>query len=269
LLSAPQPDEVVEVFTGDTLEEAMAYAVASLGPDLTVRRARRVRKGVQGLRGKESYEVVAVPAPRAAGDDAVGSAFAALLEQAELAEDPQPVRRTARPATADAAPVVLASVPVPRPELEPFVPQPVARVVEAAPARPRRAVPATRTPRSAPRCAAPAAPAPRRTAETVGWGVVALRELGLPRAVLAALPAKEPRTDMAWVAALTKAFASVLPLADPSAAVCVSGTGLEGVRGILDAARKGMTPGTITYAGRTAPATATELALAVRAEVLG
>jgi hypothetical protein len=40
------------------------------------------------------------------------------------------------------------------------------------------------------------------------------------------------------------------------------------VRGILAAARKGMTPGTITYAGRTAPATATELALAVRAEVL-
>lgn len=73
---------------------------------------------------------------------------------------------------------------------------------------------------------------------------------------------------MAWVAALTKAFASVLPDADPSASVCVSGSGLEGVRGILAAARKGMTPGTITYAGRTAPATATELALAVRAEVL-
>ena len=269
MLSAPQPDEVVEVFTGDTLEEAMAYAVASLGPDLTVRRARRVRKGVQGLRGKESYEVVAVPAPRAAADeDAVGSAFAALLEQAELAEDPQPVRRTARPATADAPPVVLASVPVPRPELEPFVPV-APPVVDPAPVRARRPVPATRAPRPAPRRATSAAAAPRRTAETVGWGVVALRELGLPRAVLAALPAKEPRTDMAWVAALTKAFASVLPPADPTAPVCVSGTGLEGVRGILAAARKGMTPGTITYAGRTAPATAMELALCVRAEVLG
>ena len=74
---------------------------------------------------------------------------------------------------------------------------------------------------------------------------------------------------MAWVAALAKAFATVLPDPDPSAPVCVSGSGLEGVRGILAAARKGMTPGTITYAGRTAPATATELALAVRAEVLG
>jgi hypothetical protein len=260
----------------------MAYAVASLGPDLTVRRARRVRKGVQGLRGKESYEVVAVPAPRAAADeDAVGSAFAALLEQAELAEDPQPVRRTARPATADAPPVVLASVPVPRPELEPFVPA-IEDQVEVAPppsaapapaAAPVRSRTTPRPPRPAPRPiprrAAAAAPAARRTGETVGWGVVALRELGLPRAVLAALPAKEPRTDMAWVAALTKAFASVLPPADPTAPVCVSGTGLEGVRGILAAARKGMTPGTITYAGRTAPATATELALAVRAEVLG
>jgi hypothetical protein len=87
--------------------------------------------------------------------------------------------------------------------------------------------------------------------------------------VLAALPAKEPKDDLAWVAALAKAFATVLPEADPSAAVCVSGSGLEGVRGILAAARKGMTPGTITYAGRTAPATAMELALCVRAEVLG
>jgi hypothetical protein len=275
LLSAPQPDEVVEVFTGDTLEEAMAYAVAGLGPDLTVRRARRVRKGVQGLRGKERYEVVAVPAPRAAAeDDAVDPAFAALLERAEQDEDPQPVRRTARPAHDDAPPVVLESVPQPRLPEPPRLEAPALTTLDrpavvvpapAAPATVRRPRPAARP---TPRRAAPAAPAPRRTAETAGWGRTALRELGLPRAVLAALPAKEPRTDMAWVAALTKAFASVLPEADPTAAVCVSGTGLEGVRGILAAARKGMTPGTITYAGRTAPATAMELALCVRAEVL-
>jgi hypothetical protein len=70
------------------------------------------------------------------------------------------------------------------------------------------------------------------------------------------------------VAALSRAFAAVVPPADPSADVCVSGTGLAGVKGIVSAARRGMTPGTITYDGRTAPATPTELALAVRAEVL-
>jgi hypothetical protein len=273
LPSAQQHDEVVEVFSGDTLEEAMAYAVATLGPDLTVRRARRVRKGVQGLRGKETYEVVAVPAPRAEPADAVGNAFEALLAQAEEAEQPVPVRRVARPAHADAPPVVLEAVP----ELAPVSPAPEAIVFDQAMLAPPPAAavaPLPRKPSAAParRPATPrkaVVPAPRRTAEVSGWGRSALRQLGLPTAVLSALPAMEPKDDLAWVAALAKAFATVLPEADPSAAVCVSGTGLDGVKGILAAARKGMTPGTITYAGRTAPATAMELALAVRAEVLG
>ena len=310
--SAQPSDEVVEVFTGDTLEEAMAYAVATLGPDLTVRRARRVRKGVQGLRGKESYEVVAVPAPRAAtADDALGDAFEALLAQAEEAEEesqPLPVRRTTRPAHADLPPVVLEAVP----ELAPIAPAPEAIVFDQemlapptpAPA-PRKASPASTarkaSPASAPSAAKPAratrpsarttataakpatkttparttapargvtAPAPRRTGSESGWGRTALKQLGLPTAVLAALPAREPKDDLAWVSALAKAFATVLPQADPNAAVCVNGTGLEGVKGILAAARKGLTPGTITYAGRTAPATPMELALCVRSEVL-
>jgi hypothetical protein len=294
LQSARQSDEVVEVFTGDTLEQAMAYAVATLGPDLTVRRARRVRKGVQGLRGKETYEVVAVPAPRAASGDAVGTAFDALLAQAEEAEDlaqPQPVRRTTRPAEPDLPPVVLEAVPelapvTPAPEAivfdqemlapapTPTAAKPVAKPVAPKPLAAKPAAPRTRTtaPKSARTTAParrPAVPAPRRTGSESGWGRTALKQLGLPTAVLAALPAKEPKDDLAWVAALAKAFATVLPEADPAAAVCVSGTGLDGVRGILAAGRKGMTPGTITYAGRTAPATAMELALCVRAEVLG
>jgi hypothetical protein len=283
LQSAQQSDEVVEVFTGDTLEEAMAYAVATLGADLTVRRARRVRKGVQGLRGKEKYEVVAVPAARPPSDDALGSAFDALLAQAEEAEDATssvPVRRTTRPAHADQPPVVLEAVP----ELMPVSPAPEAIVFDQemlapapapAPAPVRKAPAAKRAParKPSPRATTPArvatAPAPRRTGSESGWGRTALKQLGLPTAVLAALPAKEPKDDLAWVAALAKAFATVLPEADPSAPVCVSGAGLEGVRGIHAAGRKGMTPGTLTYAGRTAPATAMELALCVRAEVLG
>ena len=114
---ASQDDEVVQVFTGDSLEQAMAYAVAALGPDLQVRRARKVRKGVAGLAGRDKYEVVAAPAETAPDADPVENAFDALLSQAEQAELPaelqRPVRRTTRPAPEQAA------VPTPRPTPHP------------------------------------------------------------------------------------------------------------------------------------------------------
>ncbi len=44
----------------------MAAAVEALGPDLVVRRARKVRSGVRGLMGKDRYEVLAAPGARAA-----------------------------------------------------------------------------------------------------------------------------------------------------------------------------------------------------------
>jgi hypothetical protein len=70
------------------------------------------------------------------------------------------------------------------------------------------------------------------------------------------------------VAALEKALAAVLPPAAPASATqpaVVCGYGVAGVVAILGAAARGMTPGTITDQGRTAPATPTELALVVRA----
>jgi len=283
LLSAPQrertvgdlDDEVVQVFTGDSLEEAMAHAVATLGPDLTVRRARKVRKGLQGLAGKDRYEVVALT-PHADEGDALEGAFSALLQQAEQEEagrGPRPAR-TATPepplaAAAQPAPRVLraasaapAAVPAPRAAVEAAAPpapepRPAARPARRAPRR----QPAART-----RAAAPApVPVPQ------GWSRAALRAAGLPRAVLAALPARDPRSDAAWIAALAKAIASVLPpVATPGREhpVAVDGCGLAGVAGIVRAALKGFPPGTITYDGRTAPATPTELALAVRAELV-
>ncbi|MDP9434997.1 MAG: hypothetical protein M3P93_07305, partial [Actinomycetota bacterium] len=60
-----QPAEVVQSFSGDSLEEAMAAAVDALGPDLVVRRARKVRSGVRGLMGRERYQVLALPDPLA------------------------------------------------------------------------------------------------------------------------------------------------------------------------------------------------------------
>jgi hypothetical protein len=322
LLSAPQSDEVVEVFDGDTLEEAMARAVAVLGPDLTVRHARRVRKGVQGLRGKERYEVMAVRAPHTSGD-VLGNAFASLLSRAEHDEDaaqPHPVRRTARPAEERTGRAVLTSVPEilhrhePDDEVQLFdqelldqelldqdplpqqafdrkpvaVPQPQwshQPTQEAADAPHPLPGPSAPRPEAAPRPSvapvpnvvairqptkgrAASAPATARRTGGSGWNRRTLAHLGLPRWVLAALPADDPQGDLAWVAALEQAFATGLPAADPTGAVVVSGTGLEGVLGVLAGARRGLTPGTITYAGRTAPATATELALVVRAEVL-
>lgn len=286
-------DEVVQVFTGDTLEEAMAYAVATLGPDLAVRRARKVRKGLQGLTGKDRYEVVAL-APTAAGQDrdAVGSAFEALLAQAEEVESvrgsaPAPGAATspapAAPRAARAAAPAGARPEVPAPRAA-VVPVPALAAPEPPmPAQPSPSAPSRRAQQRTRAAARPPARTPARTAARTrpakpvtadaptGWSRAALVAAGLPRPVLAALPARDPRDDAGWISALTRAIATVLPPAAPLDAehpVTVSGHGLAGVVGILRAAGKGLPPGTIAYDGRTAPATATELALAVRAEVL-
>ncbi|MCW2599364.1 MAG: hypothetical protein JWM02_1193 [Frankiales bacterium] len=312
-------DEVVEVFTGDTLEEAMAYAVASLGPDLTVRRARKVRRGMQGLVGKDRYEVVAVPPARPASDSAVdnpvNSAFDALLSQAEAAELPR-VRRTSRPASAATAPHPSPAVadhtgrsvdraveqaverafeqaldqtlpPVLSPP--PVVEAPAQVVLDIAPEqvvapRPRWAAAAEKAPAKAPADAPTKAPVKRAAAKKAsvkgppavpapsGWSRQALTDLALPAAVLDALPGQDPVEDLSWVAALASALSTVLPEpASPDEAhpLVVNGYGISGVLGLLDAATRGLTPGTITLGDRTAAATATELALAIRAAVVG
>lgn len=294
-------DEVVEVFTGDSLEQAMAYAVAALGPDLQVRRARKVRKGVAGLTGRDKYEVVAAPADAPAQGDPVDSAFDALLSQAEEAEQPaqpHPVRRTTRLAPEQVPrpvtdhdevlalvqarqiltpPTTLTVTEPELPVLEPSVfeppvfelpvEEPVA-VAVAVPAKPKAPV------------AKPKAPAAKRTPRTKaarvaaapsGWSRTALVELGVPEEVLAGLPTEDPTDDLAWAAALAAAIAVVLPApaalseADP---VVVDGHGVTGALGILRAARLGLTPGTITTGHRTVPASAAELALVLRSAVI-
>lgn len=267
-----QPEEVVEVFTGDTLEEAMAYAVAALGPDLSVRRARKVRRGVQGLVGKDRYEVVAIPSPSASIEGAVDSAFDALLLQAEAAEEPTSRgRRTTRPALA--AP----PVPHPAPALaqhterlpEPARPEPV-ELVHVEPVAPTRV--AKTAPAAAARKRAPRTKKAFVAAAPTGWSLQALSDLGLPASVLEALPQDEPADDLAWVVALAVAMSAVLPVPaalDSEHPLVVNGYGMAGVLGLLDAAARGLTPGTITVGDRTAAATATELALVVRTAVIG
>jgi hypothetical protein len=315
LPSVLQPEEVVEVFLGDTLEEAMAYAVAALGPDLSVRRARKVRRGMQGLVGKDRYEVVAIPSPSVSPEGALESAFDALLLQAESAEAPTsttPQRRTTRPAapappptphpapsvaehaarlpepvtlTQIAAPVVLEAQPVEALQLvSPAAPAAVleqAAVVEPVPVveAPTAVVEAPATVVEAPvatkRTASKRAPRTKKAAApltSLGWSRQALIALGLPAPVLDALPHDEPADDLGWVVALAVAMSSVLPAPaalDEEHPLVVNGYGMAGVLGLLDAASRGLTPGTITVGDRTAAATATELALVVRTAVVG
>lgn len=159
-MPSTSPPDDADVFTADTLEEAMAAAVASHGPDLVVHSARRVRAGVRGLMGRETYEVVATPAAPAStpaagpaagpAADPVEAALAALLDDAEAREQAQPTPRTPRPKPAAARPKAVRSQPAaprrqpeeapapaaPEPQPAPRVQHPLFPVVSRAP-RPR------------------------------------------------------------------------------------------------------------------------------------
>lgn len=103
-----------------------------------------------------------------------------------------------------------------------------------------------------------------------GWSVHRLRDLGVPEAVLAALPAEEPTDDLRWLVALTDAITATIPAPaeNGTADVTASGTGLRGALALLRLGVEGVPPQALTVEGRAVPATATELALAVRAGIL-
>lgn len=274
------PDDV-EVFHGSTLEEAMAGAIDALGGDLTVTSARKVKRGLPGMKGKEHFEVLArrpvsaaeedAAAVVGAAEDVVDSAFAALLASAEEDERVTTAATLPRPRTD--------SHPAPEVVVDPVAPRaaqkPVARRLPAAaePEVPVVAAPVAKAP------ARPAAAAKRkRTAAkqpaAPGWSRAALARLGVPQAVLKALPAKPPTTDLGWVRAVERAVARTVPaqaVLGPQAPVVLSGYGVEGVVSMLrTAVDTGLPLGVITLdGGRVALATPTEIALVLRAAVLG
>ncbi len=296
---APE-NEVLDVYTGDTLEEAMAGAVAALGPDLEVRRARKVRSGVRGLMGRPVYEVLAVAGRSAAtAGDPLRSAVDRLLERADAQEaraaheDLPP----APPRQAVATPRPAASRPAPR-QATPSRPVPVAPDPQPEPARearsgrPRRmqvaggsvedrADPAARehparqtdhAPRPELESGRPDRPARPESSRTPGWSRAGLARIGVPAAVLNALPRDAPSDDLGWLVSVTAAIsACVGPPATtgPDHPVVVNGFGLSGVLGILEAGCRGGTPGRISFAGRTTDATALELALVLHASLTG
>jgi hypothetical protein len=279
-------------FEGTTIEAALSAAARSLGEGLTVSEARRVRKGgVLGFFAREHYEVLAAPggmnghanghsngagspaAPLVAPEaDVLQDAIRSLVEEVESREqlhetiDLRPRQATPPPTTA--APTPESFVPE-QAFTQPEIDEPVSAVEEEPIDVPSFPVTEEQVAQEAVGAfydfeeldAAEVERLPR-------WSRKALRDLGIPAVILKTLPERNPRTDIGWTQALERAIARHVPapaaLGDQTPAQ-VSGYGPDGAIIIIRAGASGLTPGALHIDGRRVPATAGELALAVRA----
>ena len=247
-------------FEGQSIESALAAAVASLGPHLEVSEARKVRsRGVLGFFAKEHYEVLAEPKlsgavlakAEASLDDTLQSlmaaieaeetpaAFAATLAAAASSvEVPCTESVAPPPATAPEAPAAL--LPPPPPEPAGGLPQPLVRAeCSFTPGRPGE---------------------PR-------WSRAALLRLGLDERFLARVMVADHADDQAWTMALANAVKTELfaaAAAVPDGSVTVTGTGAAAAVNLINAAACGFPSDRLCLPGGDVPATAMELTLAVR-----
>jgi hypothetical protein len=117
------------------------------------------------------------------------------------------------------------------------------------------------------------APRPARNGhDPSGWSRRSLHALGLPEVVLVGLPVADPDDDLDWLVALTDAIGAVVPPpTSPSAdePAVLSGWGIRGAIALMEDGARGWPVGTLSDEGRSEPATAVELALAVRRHLLG
>ena len=276
-----------KTYSGRTVEIAVRNAMDELGDDAEILSARRVRRGgVGGFFASEHVEVsarrVARPRPpqppaappvtidlsdRAVERRAQTMAFEDHLQQMVLAveheEDaPEPgsdgpwrsgpeARSTTMPrrlTDADLAPLPPAPpLPPPKPPA-PIVAAPVAPVLEPVledrPARrPRKTASQKRGPQ---------------------WSITNLRRLGVAEEVLRRLVAPQPATDTAWTVALERAISDALPLGESRDRIAMHGYGAESAVTLLASALRGHRVDYIHLRERTAPASALELALAIR-----
>jgi hypothetical protein len=237
-------------FEGESIETALAAAVASLGPDLDVAEARRVRsRGVLGFFAKERFEVLAAP-KRAGVSEAVCAEAAVQIDQ--TLESLMARIESEESAPASFAASLAAANPDWHVDLADFIgiDSPPAPVAPAPPPAP---------PRSSPRPGEPA------------WSRAALRRLGLHDAIVDLLTVAEDADDEAWtidlVAALRAALCRELTPVDDTPAdgtITVSGHGPRAALGLIRAAADGARPDRLHLGGDDVPATAMELALAVR-----
>ncbi|MDQ1672675.1 MAG: hypothetical protein QOC98_1237 [Frankiaceae bacterium] len=145
--------------------------------------------------------------------------------------------------------------------------------VRPRPSADRASDPTTPRPRPHPGAVAATRPAVLRGGRpaTAAWSRTRLRGLGVPDEVLAALPESDPTDDLRWLVALTDAIGATVPApaSDGDADVTAAGRGLRGALALLRLGVTGVVPTMLILDGRAVPATATELALAVRAGIVG
>ena len=219
-------------FEGPSIESALAAAVASLGPDLDVSDARKVRtRGVLGFFAREHYEVLAEP--KLSGDSlaraeaSLDDTLQSLMAAVEAEETPA--------AFAASLAAAASSVETPRPE--PVEPPPAERPLPLGrPGEPR-------------------------------WSRAALLGLGLDERFLARVLVADHADDQAWTMALASAVKTEMVAAEtavPDGSVTVTGTGPAAAIRLINAAACGFPSGRLCLPGGDVPATAMELTLAVR-----
>ena len=243
-------------FEGRSIETALAAAVSCLGPDLEVAEARKVRSGgLLGFFAKERYEVLAAPKP-AGVPEAVAAEAATQIDQT-LQSLMARIEAEEQPPASFAASLAAAANPDWHADLAEFI------GLEPAPG-------AALPPQTLPVPAVVPTAAPPRPGEPA-WSRAALRRLGLHEAILDLLSVPDGADDQAWtmelVAALRTALAqefAPLPDAPADGTITVSGHGASAAFGLIRAATDGARPETLHLGGGDVPATAMELALAVR-----
>ena len=250
-------------FEGATIEAALAEAARVLGPNVQVTEARKIRKGgVGGFFAQERFEVdafVTEGATRASKPRSMDEAFDSLLAEAEGRE--LVAQATATPARADNAWAqslndFLAEDKEPGPE----------RVAPEAPA-----APVAPTGRHYAKLEPEVAAEPRvKRARVAGgepvWSRANLLALGVPEKICAHMDNVMPLTDGEWMNALEHAIRKLSPAPARSTEImCTLGQGRQSAIPMLQAAMIGIPPGIIYVDGVELVATATELALAVRA----
>jgi hypothetical protein len=265
-----------------------------LGDDAEILSARRVRRGgVAGFFASEHVEVsarkVARSAKRAAepmtidlSDRAIDRSAQAMafeehlqqmvraVEHEEAPIAPQPQSAMTAPVAPQAAPQIEPDVAQPMPrrltdaDLAPLPPAPApAPILEQPAPRPvERAIERDFEPEERPARRGPRKPASHRRGPQ--WSVSNLRRLGVAEEVLRRLVAPQPPTDTAWTMALERAISDALPTGESRDRIAMHGYGAESAVTLLASALRGHRVDYIHLRERTAPASALELALAIR-----
>jgi hypothetical protein len=279
-------------FEGSTIEEALEAAVASLGDDLEIIDAQRVRRrGVLGVGRKERFEVTASRKQQQA--DAFDSVLARMVDRVDKAEhrlgvDPAegdeaawwpqadfvlPAAPSRRPARVKSAKVPTRPQPAPPNPADQVSTLDLGSLTARSPAAPdaRPAASAVPAPQREQRPAARHAAAPTvlpscGDEDLVDWSADRLLGIGLPPALVGRIPADDLDTDIEWIAATAKAIGELLETAQTVSGPCeLTGHGQDAVIHLIRGACDGFRIGALVIDGVRVPATPMELALAVRA----